>query len=75
LDYLYPWGSDVYVHNPTHKYGKLGPRATKMVFIMYPEYCKRYVMFDKDLNCGMIEVNSYNVEFLKDEFSSVGEIK
>jgi len=33
LDNLCPWGSAGYVHNPTHKHGKLGPRATKMVFI------------------------------------------
>jgi len=33
LDYLRPWGSAGYVHNPTHKHGKLSPRATKMVFI------------------------------------------
>jgi len=32
LDHLHPWGSAGYVHNPTHKHGKLGPRAIKMVF-------------------------------------------
>jgi len=33
LDHLLPWGSAGYVHNPTHKHGNLGPRATKMIFI------------------------------------------
>jgi len=40
LDHLRPWGSADYVHNPTHKHRKLGPRATKMVFIRYPAQLK-----------------------------------
>ena len=31
LDYLRPWGFAGYVHNPTHKHGKLGPRAVKRI--------------------------------------------
>jgi hypothetical protein len=27
LKHMRPWGSRVYVHNTSHKYGKLGPRA------------------------------------------------
>ena len=45
LDHLRPWESAGYVHNPTHRYGKLGPKATKMVFIRYPEHSKGYVMY------------------------------
>jgi len=37
LDHSRPWGSTGYVHNPTHKHEKLGPRATKMVFIRYSQ--------------------------------------
>ena len=33
LEHLHPWSLAGYVHNPTHKHGKLGSRATKMVFI------------------------------------------
>ena len=44
FDNLRPWSSAGYVHNPTHKHGKLGPRATKMVFIRYPVHSKGYVM-------------------------------
>jgi len=40
FDHLQSWGSAGYVHNPTHKHGKLGPSATKMVFIRYPERSK-----------------------------------
>ena len=75
LEHLLPWGSASYVHNPTHKYRKLGPRATKMVFIQYPEHSKRYVMYGEHPNGGMTEVDSRNVEFLEDEFPSIGEIK
>jgi len=70
-----PWGSVGYVHNLTHKHGKLGPRATKMVFICYPEHSKGYVMYGEHPNGGMTEVDSHNVEFLEDDFSSIGEIK
>ena len=45
LAHLRPWSSTGYVHNLTHKHGKHGPRATKMVFIRYPEYSKGYVMY------------------------------
>lgn len=75
LDHLRPWGSAGYVHNPTHKHGKLGPRATKMVFIRYPDHSKGYVMYGEHPNGGMTEVDSRNVNFLEDEFPSIGEIK
>ena len=37
LDNLRPWGSAGYVHDTTHKFGKLGPKARKFIFIRYPE--------------------------------------
>ena len=74
LDHLSPWGLIGDVHNPTHKYGKLGPRATKMVFIRYPAYSKGYVMYGEHSNGGMTEVDSRNVDFVKDAFLSIGEI-
>lgn len=75
LDHLRPWGSAGYVHNQNHKFGKLGPRATKMVFIRYPEHSKGYVMFGEQPNSGLTEVDTRNVDFLEDEFPSIGEIK
>jgi len=74
LEHLRPWGSAGYVHNPTHKHGKLGPRDTKMVFIGYPEHSNGYAMYGEDPNGGMTKVDSRNVEFLEDEFPSNGEI-
>ena len=68
-------GSAGFVHNLTHKHGKLGPRAAKMVFIRYPEYTKGYAMYGGQPNGSMTEVDSRNVDFLDDEFPSIGEIK
>ena len=56
LDHLHPWGSAGYVHNLTHKHGKLGPRATKMVFIRYSEHSKGYVMYGERLDSDMTKV-------------------
>ena len=75
LDHLRPWGSAGYVHNRTHKYGKLGPRATKMVFIRYFEHSKGYIMYGEHPDGDMKEIVSRNVDFLEDEFPSIGEIK
>jgi len=75
LDHLRPCGSVGYVHNPTHKHGKLDPKATKMVFIRYPTQSKEYVMYREHPNGGMTEIESRNVDFLEDEFSSIGELK
>jgi len=66
LEHLRPCGSAGYVHNPTHKHGKLGPRATKVVFIQYPKYSKGYVMYGEHPNGGMTKVDSRNVGFLED---------
>ena len=53
LDHLRPWGSAGYVHNPTHKHGMLGPRATKIVFIRYSAHSKDYSMYGEHPNGGM----------------------
>ena len=49
LDHLCPWVSAGYIHNPTHKYEKLGLRATKMVFLIYSAHSKGYVMYGDTL--------------------------
>ena len=43
--------------------------------MIYPEHSKRYVMFGEHPNGCMTEVDSRNVNFLRDEFPSTGEIK
>ena len=37
LNNLRPWGSIGYVHNTSHRHGKLGPRGKKCIFIRYSE--------------------------------------
>jgi len=46
-----------------------------MIFIRYPEHSKGYVMLGEHPNGGMMEVDSRNIDFLEDEFPSIGEIK
>jgi len=59
---------------PTHKYRKLSPRA-KMVFLIYPEHCKGHVIYGEHSNGCMVEIDSFNVEFLEDEFPILDKIK
>ena len=35
--FLKPWGSAAYVHNSSHKYGKLGLRGKKRILIRYSD--------------------------------------
>ena len=37
LNNLRPWGSIRYVHNTSHRHGKLGPKGKKCIFIRYSE--------------------------------------
>ena len=46
-----------------------------MVFIRHPAHSKRYVMYREHPHGGMTEIASRNVDFLEDEFPSIGEIK
>ncbi|KAL0293568.1 UNVERIFIED_CONTAM: Copia protein [Sesamum angustifolium] len=65
LEGLRPWGSAGFVHSTSHKYGKLGHKANKLIFIRYREYSKSYVMYGKHLDKGMTEIESRDVEFLE----------
>ena len=46
-----------------------------MVLIRYPVHSKGYVMYWEHPNGSMTEIESRNIDFLEDEFPSVGEIK
>ena len=74
LEHLRPWGSTGYVHNAKHKYGKLGPRARKHTFIRYPEGLKGYVMFGEHPDGGKTEVDLRDVDFIENEFPSIGDV-
>jgi len=46
-----------------------------MVFLWYAEHAKGYVIYGEHSNGGITDVDSSNVDFLEDEFPSIGEIK
>jgi hypothetical protein len=74
LSNLRPWGCAGYVHNATHKHGKLGPRANKYVFIRYSDESKGYVMLGEHPDGGVTEIVSCDVEFMENDFPSKGDV-
>ena len=70
LENLRPWGCAGFVHSTSHKYGKLGPRASKKIFIRYSKSSKGYVMYSEHSDGGMTEIESRDVNFIEDDFPS-----
>ena len=58
LHFLKPWGCAAYTHMRSHKYGKLGPRGKKSIFIRYSEQSKSYVFIGEHESGGMTEFES-----------------
>ena len=75
LENLWPWGCAGFFHSTSHKYGKLGPRASKKIFIRYSESSKGYVMYGEHSNGGMTDIESHDVNFIKDDFPNIREAK
>uniref|UniRef100_A0A2N9H4X0 Integrase catalytic domain-containing protein n=1 Tax=Fagus sylvatica TaxID=28930 RepID=A0A2N9H4X0_FAGSY len=73
LEHLRPWGSIGFVHSTAHKYGKLGPRARKHIFIRYSDRLKGYVMYGEHPNGGMTEIESRDIDFIETDFPSIGD--
>ena len=67
-----PWGSTTFVHNPSPKFGKLGSRGRKCIFIRYGEHSKGYVFIGENANGTVTEIESLDVTFLENDFSKVG---
>jgi hypothetical protein len=74
LSNLRPWECVGYVHNATHKHGKLGPRANKCVFIRYSDESNGYVMLGEHPDGGVTEIVSRDVEFMENDFPSRGDV-
>ena len=74
LDILRPWGCAAYAHISSHKYGKLGPRGRKCIFIRYSDTSKGYVFVGQEESGGITEFESRDVTFLEDTFPRQGEI-
>ena len=68
LNELHPWGSATYILDSSHKYGKLGPRGKKCIFIRYSENSKGYVFIGEDSDGRITEIESRDVTFLEDHF-------
>ena len=75
LENLQPWGCAGFVHSTSHKYGKLGPRASKKIFIRYSESSKGNVMYGEHFDGGMTKIESRDVNFIEDDFPSISEAK
>ena len=75
LENLRSWGCTSFVHSTSHKYGKLGLRASKKIFIRYSESSKKFVMYGEHIDGGMIEIESHDVDFIEDDFPSISEAK
>ncbi|XP_020080151.1 uncharacterized protein LOC109703839 [Ananas comosus] len=75
LEHLRPWGSAAYVQNTSHKYGKLGPRGRKCIFIRYPDHSKGYVFIGKQPDGSLTEIESRNVEFFEENFPYRSEVR
>ena len=63
-----------YVHNPFHKYGKLGHRGRICIFIRYSEHFKEYAFIDEHEDGTVTELELWDVTFLEDDFPCTSEI-
>ena len=73
LGNLCPWGCAGFVHNQSHKFGKLGLRANKHIFIRYCENSKGYVMYGEHPDERRTEIDSRDVEFIENDFPKLGD--
>ena len=74
LSSLRPWVYATYVHNSSHKYGKLGLRGKKSIFIRYNEQSKGYVFIGEQEGGNITEFESQDVTFLENDFPKQGQI-
>ena len=74
LSNLKPWGCAIYVHDSSHKYGKLGPRGKKSIFIRYSEHSKGYVFIGENESGSVTEFESWDATFLENEFPRKGDV-
>ena len=63
-----------YVLDSSHKYGKLGPRGKKCIFIRYSNTSKGYVFVGEDLSGSVTEFEARDATFLENEFPTRTEV-
>ena len=74
LSNLKPWGCTAYVHDSSHKYGKLGPKGKKSIFIRYSEHSKGHVFIGENESGSIIEFESRDATFYENEFPKKGDV-
>ena len=74
LSLLRPWGCTAFVHDTSSKYGKLGPRGKKSIFVRYSDVSKGYVFVGEQDNGLTTEFESRDVTFIENEFPKLGNI-
>ena len=67
-------GSAAYIHNSSHKYGKLGSRGKKCIFIRYFEHSKGYVFIGENEDESLTEIESRDAVFIEKDFPSRGSL-
>lgn len=68
------WGCAVYVHDPSYKHEKLGPRGKNNIFVRYLTHSKGYVFISDYASERVIEFKSHDAFFFENEFPNKGEI-
>ena len=68
LSNLKLWGYATYVHDSSHKYGKLGPKGKKSIFIRYSEHSKGHVFIGENESGSVTEFESQDATFLENLF-------
>lgn len=74
LNHLRPWESTAFIHDASSKFGKLGPKGKKCIFIRYPEQSKGYAFIAEQADGNISEMESRDVTFLENDFSQMGDI-
>ena len=74
LSFLQPWGCVAYVYNSSHKYGKLGLRVKKSIFIRYNEESKGYIFIGEQESGSVTKFGSQDVTFLEKDFPKLRKI-
>ena len=74
LSNLKPWGCTAYVHDSSHKYGKLGPKGKNSIFIRYWEHSKGHIFIGENESRSVTEFESRDVTFLENKFPRKGDI-
>lgn len=66
--------SAVYVHNPLYTHEKMGTKGKIYIFIRYFEYSKEYVLIGEYDDGTIVELESWDVIFLENKFSSIANV-